>query len=325
MKKVVPAEGTTGSNFSIGYTARHEGGTIGFVKVLDITKASFTPDPAATLERLTTAFNYERRLLEKCKGLSRVVTALAEGSVHEPGFHGQIAQYIIFEFADSDLRQSIHFSNDFDLALLLRTLHNVAVGLSQLHSRQIAHQDIKPSNVLMFDDGFSKVGDLGRSSEAGIPAPHDDGDFAGDPTYAPPEYLYNYVPSDWKERRWGCDLYQLGSLVLFMFSGLSSTRMISNYIPQYHRPKQWSGNYRELLDYMHEYFRLMIDDVRAKMPALVEQDLHAAVTQLCNPDPSRRGHPKNHAIGNRFGLERYVSLFNRLALMAEIELRTNIR
>ena len=67
----------------------------------------------------------------------------------------------------------------------------MAVGLKQLHGIKISHQDLKPSNVLLYNEGFvSKIGDLGRSLCADIDAPHDNGiNFPGDFTYAPPEYL----------------------------------------------------------------------------------------------------------------------------------------
>ena len=325
MKKIVPPVGASGSNFSIGYTAKHDNGTIGFLKVLDITKASLAPDPAATLEELTSAFNYERRLLTKCKSLSRVVTALGEGMVRESHVQSEVAQYIIFEFAESDLRQKIHFAQQFDLAVEMRTLHNIAVGVSQLHTKRIAHQDIKPSNVLMFNDGISKVGDLGRSSERGAHAPHDNFKFAGDPSYIPPEYLYHYVPTDWKERRLGCDLYQLGSLIVFMYAGLSATRLLTNFVSFDHSPGRWSGAYVDVLPYLYEYFRLMNERIKPSIPELVREHLSTAISQLCEPDPSRRGHPTNHLVGNRFGLERYVSLFNRLALMARIDMRTKLQ
>lgn len=315
----------TGANFSIGYTARHDSGTIGFLKVLDITKASFAPDPAATLEQLTSAFNYERRLLDQCKNLSRVVTALDEGMIREDSSYGEVAQYIIFEFAESDLRRKIQFVDQFDLAVEMSTLHNIAVGISQLHSKYIAHQDLKPSNVLIFEDGVSKVGDLGRSSELGMPAPHDGYAVAGDPTYVPPEYLYRHVPTDWRERRWGCDLYQLGSLIVFMYAGVSATRLLTECIHEDHRPTTWSGTYEEVLPYVDDYFRLMNRRIASHMPHLVRAELCGAVLHLCDPDPSRRGHPKNHATGNRFGLERYVSLFNRLALTARVNMRKRLR
>jgi serine/threonine protein kinase len=45
----------------------------------------------------------------------------------------------------------VDLARRFDLAYRMRVLHNTAKGLNQLHVSQIAHQDIKPSNVVTFD------------------------------------------------------------------------------------------------------------------------------------------------------------------------------
>ena len=321
--KIVPAEGQTGSNFSIGYSARRSDGVPGFVKVLDISRAALAPDPARTLEAITVAFNFERDLVKRCRHMSRVVSALSEGTVRDSSDvgPGEVAQYIVFEMAESDLRAKVQLSRDFDLALEMRALHNVATGLAQLHGRVIAHQDLKPSNVLVFDNGLSKIGDLGRSSSVENAGPHDELAIPGDPSYCPPEQLYGYSPTDWKERRLASDLYQLGSLVVYVFTGLSATRLLHDHIPKDHRHGVWSDTYQSLLPYLQEYFRLVVERVSTRIPNGVRREIVLAVTQLCDPEPARRGHPRNHAIRNPYGLERYVSLFNLLATRAEFELK----
>ena len=321
--KIVPAEGMTGSNFSIGYSAQRSDGVPGFVKVLDISRAALAPDPARTLEAITVAFNFERDLVKQCSHMSRVVSALSEGTVRDDSQvgPGEVAQYIVFEMAESDLRAKVQLSRDFDLAMEMRALHNVATGLAQLHASFIAHQDLKPSNVLVFDNGLSKVGDLGRSFSVDHSGPHDELAKPGDPAYCPPEQLYGYSPEDWKDRRFSSDLYQLGSLVVFVFTGMSVTRLLHDHIPEIHRHGTWTDTYESVLPYLHEYFRIMVERVSTRMPEIIRPELVLAVTQLCRPDPARRGHPRNHAIKNPYGLERYVSLFDRLAVKAEIELR----
>jgi len=226
-----------------------------------------------------------------------------------------------FEMAESDLRAKVQLSSDFDLAFEMRALHNVATGLAQLHGGVIAHQDLKPSNVLVFDNGLSKVGDLGRSSSVERSGPHDELPIPGDPSYCPPEQLYGYSPTDWKERRLGSDMYQLGSLVVYVFTGLSVTRLLHDHIPESHRYGVWADAYESVLPYLHEYFRLMLERVSTRFPESVRRELVLAVTQLCNPDPARRGHPRNRAIRNPYGLERYVSRFNLLAVKSETALR----
>lgn len=49
----------------------------------------------------------------------------------------------------------------------------------------------------------------------------------------------------------------------------------------------------------------------------LREALRVAVSQLCDPDPMRRGHPSNRVgVANQYSLERYVALFNLLSQRA---------
>lgn len=321
IEKVAVEEGMTGANFSIGYKAKQDSGREGFVKVLDISKASSEEDPARRLEEITTAFNFERDILQECRSMSRVVSALSEGTVTDIiEDRVEVAQYIIFELAESDLRQRALLQS-YDNALNMRILHHVAIGLAQLHGRKIAHQDVKPSNILLFEEEGSKIADLGRSSISGRIGPHDEWDFPGDANYAPPELIYGQVSDDWNIRRRASDLFQLGSLVVFAFCGVGLRALLLRNTHRSHRPSAWSGTYDEVLAYLERYFRNTISQVTSHFPAECRADLQMAVVQLCCLDPRMRGHPKSRAEGNPYGLERYISLFNRLAITQEWQMR----
>jgi len=190
--------GGTGGHFSRSYLVKSSDGKVAFLKALDFTEAlKKSPDPARTMQLVTTAFNYERDLLAACKQrrLSRVVTVLADGMVRVSDSLDGIVQYLIFEQANGDARTLMDSGQQFDTTLKLSSLPHVATGLRQLHGLEIAHQDVKPSNVLVFPDG-SKVGDLGCASRKGNANPRDDFPVVGDTAYAPPELLYNFVPGD---------------------------------------------------------------------------------------------------------------------------------
>ena len=101
-------------------------------------------------------------------------------------------------------------------------LHQTALALLQLHQQSIAHQDVKPSNVLLFGADKLKLGDLGRSSLRGKPAPHDAMHVAGAWNYAPFEQRYAHLPADWLERRLSTDVFHLGCLVVFAFTNIVS-------------------------------------------------------------------------------------------------------
>ncbi|KAL0246830.1 hypothetical protein GEMRC1_008036 [Eukaryota sp. GEM-RC1] len=68
---------------------------------------------------------------------------------------------IVSELADCSLDEIITQSRPIEQKLLLAK--KVAAGISYLHSRNIAHRDLKPGNVLMFANNVPKIGDFGTS------------------------------------------------------------------------------------------------------------------------------------------------------------------
>lgn len=291
-----------------------------FLKALDYSRALGAPDPAKELQSLTEAFNFERDLLNKCRDsrMTKVVLALGDGKVAVSSDPIGVVQYLIFELADGDVRTYLDFSDKFDLAWVLRSLHHVAVGLNQLHGAGIAHQDLKPSNILVFKGNSSKLSDLGRAAYKNRRSPHDGYKIAGDLSYAPPELLYGYVDSDWSVRRYGCDAYLLGSMVVFFFTGTAVTPLWLSEMREEHQYRNWGGTFLDVLPYVKEAFGKVVDSFGTHVPSSLSRDLVEIVRQLCEPDPYLRGHPRNRGeIGNPYSLERYISRFNLLASKAE--------
>ena len=315
----------TGGNFSYTYQVTHEDGRKAFLKALDYSRALRAPDPPAALQALTAAYLFERNLLQTCKSrrMDRVVQSVDSGYVVVDQTDLGRVEYLILEIADSDVRSFLSASSKIQLAWVLRSLHHIATGIHQLHSADIAHQDVKPSNVLVFGKAVSKVADLGSASLKGASSPRDDRDFAGDPAYAPPELLYGYRDPDWNARRFGCDAYLLGSMIVFMFTGLNATSLLLSKMAPDHHPRKWTGTYREVLPYLQDAFGLALSSFAASIPAeLVRSDLRDMVSFLCEPDISLRGHPRNR-VGHtaRFSLERFLSKLDLLARKAEYSFR----
>jgi serine/threonine protein kinase len=198
----------------------------------------------------------------------------------------------------------------------------MSVALSQLHGCGIAHQDLKPSNVLIFDRTVSKLGDFGRASVLGAQPPHEDNPYAGDPGYAPLELLYHEVDPDWHRRRAACDLYLLGSLIVVFFLGVATTPAVLSRLRTQLQPRTWTGTYRDVLPYVRDAFGEVLLALRPALPAGCRDELETAARQLCEPDPALRGHPRNRAgTANPYSLERFVSTFNHLARRAEYAAR----
>ena len=246
-KKLDFGDEHTGGNFSMCYEVENKNGNKGFLKVLDFSKLLQHMDPAQVLKAATSAFIFEKGMLSKTIGLDRVVRLLDDGvEVFDTPKYRDTIQYLIFENAKNDVRSQAKLAKRLDSAWTLRCLHQVSVGIQQLHGHDIAHQDIKPSNILVFEGIGSKIGDLGRSVDknSNDTQPHENLTIAGDPTYAPPELLYGYVHPNWIKRRLGCDIYQLGSLMCYFFAGTNFTAFLASHMDTSYHWDRWSGPLR---------------------------------------------------------------------------------
>lgn len=316
LRRIDRKPSATGGHFSTGYEVVHKDGRRGFLKALDYYEAFQSEDTARVLNSLTQAFNFERDLCFKCKAsaLRNVVHAIDSGELKaSPLDPFSKVSYLIFEMADGDIRHHLDAQVEFDAAFVLRTLHNVAVGLNQLHGVDVAHQDLKPSNVLVFQtEGVSKIADLGRAWSDGMIAPHDGFQVAGDVNYAPPELRFNHLDPDQRRRRFGCDMYHLGSLVTFFFTRVHINAILYKHLQSLTVNGRFGGTFTEALPYFQAAFGGALREFSGHTPELVRADLDAIVAQLCEPDPAKRGHPLNRS-NNQFSLERYISWFKLLA------------
>lgn len=310
----------TGSCFSVNYIVERQSERA-FLKALDLSRAFLAENQTEVLEFLTVSFNYEKRLLMLCeaKRMDRVVRVIGEGSVQvDAGEPLSNVPYLVFELANGDIRGHVRRLVALDHTWVMRTLHQVAVGLSQLHGAGIAHQDLKPSNVMVFDGTGAKVGDLGRASRRGETAPHDDLSIAGDPHHAPPECQYGAEVGDWAQRRFACDLYHLGSMITFLFTGAGFNALLFDAIEPSLRPDVWDGTYDEVLPSLLEAHARTVNYVVAQIPDEMKDELRSTLLATTVPHPAQRGHPLSRAAkhGNQYELNRFISQFDRLAKRA---------
>lgn len=329
-EKISKGPNQSGANFSVGYIVNKDGKDC-FMKAYDF--AGFlAASPARAnggntmdiLQEMTVAYKYEKDLSEHCKNkhVTKVSFVTEHGEEIRNGFSIPMVPYLIFELADGDIRATIDFSDKLNYAWRLKSLHDIAVGLKQLHAIDVSHQDLKPSNILVFNEE-SKLCDLGRSVCNDIDGPYSKWCFSGDNTYAPPEIWYGYYDSDWKRRSFAADCFMLGSLISFYFSGLPMSTLLSNHIPRSYHWTNWNGEYSEIVPYLEDAFSRALLDFDLSVNSLeINKELRQLVEQLCNPIIEKRGHPRNiSSRGNSYNLERFISKLDLLRLKLEISIK----
>ncbi|WP_083490669.1 protein kinase domain-containing protein [Stenotrophomonas humi] len=312
--KVMRDEGPSSEARSVCYRAVDATGHVAFVKAFDF-KALERKGDIQKLEDMAREFNHEKRVHELCldKRLGRVTRIYDSGTCDVAG---ELIHFIVCEYAPRSLRDAYPPGDrEVPASQRLSALRHVAAGLAQLHSIGVAHQDIKPSNAVAFDNESVKVTDLGSSSCAALPpAPHDEYSFCGQPNFAPPELLYG-ESGTWHKRRIGCDMYLLGNLVFTSFVGHSLTYVLAHKLPRELRHTEFTGAYELVLPVWIELHHLMVPAfLQQHVPREVAEELITIVLEMCHPDPEQRGHRRNmEGNGARYGLERYISALDRLA------------
>ncbi len=321
------------SSFSVSYLV-DRGTEVGFCKVINygrLMKVSLDNDPVAKLRDATSIYEFERDLARGCANLSRVVTAIDDGSTNIRGFRNDLVSYIIFEVAEQDSRILLNSTTSLDVAIKLRLLQNLAAGIRQLHSRRIAHQDVKPANLLVFrstdparpraPERTAKVSDLGHAAVMGKAGPYDARPFAGDYAYAPPEVLYGAIPEGFAERRMAGDLYQLGGMIAYCMTATPFNAMLKQELEEPHHWTEWTGSYEDVRPYLVDAIGKVVHRVGERTPETIRDDLSDMLHQLCHPDPRQRGDRRARGVDRQYSLTRFVTKLDLMARRAELEAR----
>ncbi len=328
IEKINLPKTSTGGFFSVGYKVRNNEGKLAFLKAINFNKMSASAGIMAQIELTTKAFNFECELLDVCKNenMNKIVLSLDYGEYFVGDENlANLVPYIIFELANADIRSYKNITHGLDALWILKILHSIAIGIKQLHEVKIIHQDLKPSNVLLFDitsenKEESKISDLGRSYSENIPAPHGDS-FRGDRSYAPIEYWYGYDNDKWSKSKYSIDLYLFGNLILFLFTNHNINTLIYSKLDDAYKWESWTGTYDEVKDFILAIFVECIEEIKSQiLPEYIAEDIKLMIEQLCNPDPERRGHPQS-ILGtkSKYSLERYISILDALIYQVKLQ------
>jgi len=313
--------GMTGGSRSVCYRAVNPKGEVAFVKAFDFRWQELEGGDTDALERMVREYNYERNVHVLCRDhrLNRVTRIIDAGKIK---VKDQAVHFLIFEWGNKSLRE-VQEPGDPRVPVCDRfaALRDVASSMAQLHQAGIAHQDIKPSNAVCLEGGGVKLTDLGSSScERMDSPPHDLEMLVGQVNYAPYELLYENPPSNWRRRRFGCDLFLLGNLCFTSLVGESLTCWTSSLIPGHLRHTEFAGEYAEVVPHLIEVHEEIIPDfIDGTVPKQMHSDVTQLISCLCHPNPSLRGHAKNLQFqNNQFGLERFITKFDLLTKKAKV-------
>lgn len=314
------------NDFSVYYEVERDGAEC-YMKAIDFSRymSIKTEGQKSTdlLEMMIKDFHYERNLSIHCqkRRVTKVAFVIESDEEEVEGYMYSIVPYLIFEKDDGDVRKLLAYNRKFDFAWKLRSLHDVAVGIQQLHNAGVSHQSLKPSNILLFK-GNTKIGELGKALCPELDEACYDWEFKGDYNYAPPEMLYGYMIQDWKTRAYQADCYVLGSLMVYYLTGGTMNGILFNYLPENFHPAHYTIPFDAVKGYLMDAFGQALQDIGASIEesSLKERTLNV-IRHLCCPDPQRRGHPKTIlSVDSNYNLERFVSELDYLSRKAELEL-----
>lgn len=317
---------TTGGAYSMCFDVVKDE-KVCFMKAFDfssymLAKHPGVANPMEKMKEMVDQYNYEHRLSDMCRTghVTKVVFVIDSGAEYVDSV-GIMVPYLIFDMADGDVHQVLDVSERLDFAWKLKSLHDVAVGLKQLHTIGISHQDVKPSNILLFDLE-SRLGDLGSALCDSIESPYGEKIFTGDHNYAPPEKDYNINIVDTTEQKYLTDCYLLGSLMTYYITGVSMNALLYRALPVSYHPSVYNGRFADVKDYLCDAFQQALEEIRQSIPMEdgLSDRLLAMIEYLCNPLVERRGHPKNvnNDLSLNYNLERFVTELDFLKRKAEL-------
>ena len=323
---------STGGVYSICLDVERDGKGY-FMKALDfnahLRKKEVNGNEVLALNLMTAQHLYECRLCEICKegNISKVIHVIDHDEERVEALD-MLVPYIVFEKADMDGHDFLNRVARTDFVWRLKSLHDVALGLRQLHQVGITHQDVKPSNILMFGKE-SKLGDLGRSFCETEKCPFEEELYPGDQNYWPPEMRYNQpTPKSW-EQRCMTDCYLLGSLMTYYITNDTLNAIMDRHMPQSMHPSLFSGKWKELEGPLKNAFQKALTEIESAIPfkrpdnsleIAFRKRLVEDIAILCNPIYQYRGFPKYTKRGTHmlYQTERALSEMALLVKRAEI-------
>ncbi len=122
--------------------------------------------------------------------------------------------YQTFEYVEGrTLGQIMADDKPLDPAYAIEIVRQVGAGLEYAHLHGVIHRDVKPSNILISNDGRVLLADFGLAITPGAPTLTQSGTIAGTPAYMSPEQVMG-KPVDGRS-----DIFSLGVVFYELLTG----------------------------------------------------------------------------------------------------------
>ncbi len=188
-----------------------EGGMANVYKAFDNVE-----NKTVAVKILKKEFAENEEFLRRFRNESKAIAVLSHPNivkVFDVGFSDQI-QFIVMEYIDGiTLKEYIEEQGTLSWKDSVHFIIQILRALQHAHNKGIVHRDIKPQNIMMFDDGTIKVMDFGIAKFA-----REDGKTAADQAigsvhYISPEQAGGKTVSD------KSDIYSVGVMLYEMLTG----------------------------------------------------------------------------------------------------------
>ncbi len=165
------------------------------IKVLPLSRS--TPDAIASFRR-----EIQAQAQLDHENLVRAYDAGQDGNVH----------FLVTEYVPGvDLRRLIKRNGKLSMAVAASIISQSARGLEHAHSRGLIHRDVKPGNLLVSYNGYTKVSDLGLAGFMHA----DEGDTHKNKTVGTADYLSPEQITHPQNLTPTCDIYSLGCTLYY--------------------------------------------------------------------------------------------------------------
>ncbi len=125
--------------------------------------------------------------------------------------------YYIMEYVEGQtLEQWMDDNGQFDLSQVREIIPQAISGIRAFHRLDMLHQDLKPGNIMITNDGVVKIVDFGSTKIAGIAdisTPIERSELLGTKDFTAPEYLLGQAGTT------RSDMFALGCIIYQMLTG----------------------------------------------------------------------------------------------------------